>query len=217
MENKMRFLAGMILFGSLWGFSETIIGSRISDAGLPSGIIMTGFFAIMLLVLSRIIYKAPGMQFGMGLIAGTLRVFNPCVGCHLCSALAIMAEGVLFEFIWYKLSFDDALLKKTINQVSMGVITSYIIFVGGYIVTQILTPIISGPGFYLENLIVFLPRILSSGLPTAIIGGLVLPATYKLSKLNIEVKDRLYYPAALSISMICWVLVIVNWLIFPSV
>ena len=216
MGNKMRFLAGMILFGSLWGFSETIIGSRLSDAGLPSGIIMTGFFAIMLLVLSRIVYKAPGMQLGMGLIAGTLRVFNPCVGCHLCSALAIMAEGVLFEIIWYKLSFDDVKLKTTINQVSMGVITTYTIFVGGYIVTQILTPIISGPGFYIENLLVFMPRILASGLPTAIIGGIVLPATYRLSKLDLKLKDQLYYPATLSISMICWVIVIVNWLVLMS-
>ena len=91
-----RLIVGIILFGSLWGFSEVIIGSTIADAGVPSGGIMTGFFAIPFLVFSRLMYRKPGMQLGMGLVAGSLRIFNPFIGCHVCSAIAIMAEGALF-------------------------------------------------------------------------------------------------------------------------
>jgi len=208
---KIYLLAGILLFGSLWGFSEVLIGSTLHDAGLPTGAIMTGIFAISFLVLSRLIYRQPGMQFGIGLVAGGLRLFNPFVGCHLCSAIAIMAEGAIFEIIWYKLSPDFSELKNVIMQTSMGIISAYFLYIGGYIVTQILTPIASGANFYLENLIVFLPNIFSSGLIAAVIGGAILPVTFLAKKIDISVKDRLYYPTTLGISLLCWFIVIGNW------
>lgn len=208
---NLKIFVGILLFGSLWGFSEVIIGSAISDIGLPSGMIMTGVFAIIFLVLSRTIYRQPGMQFGMGLVAGSLRLFNPFMGCHLCSAIAIMAEGAIFELIWYKISFDFNELKSLIMKSSMGIISAYFIYIGGYIVTQILTPITAGANFYIENLIVFMPRILSSGLFAAIIGGAVLPIVLMAKDLKITLKDRLYYPTTIGISILCWFIVIGNW------
>lgn len=208
---NLKIFVGILLFGSLWGFSEVIIGSAISDIGLPSGMIMTGVFAIIFLVLSRTIYRQPGMQFGMGLVAGSLRLFNPFMGCHLCSAIAIMAEGAIFELIWYKISFDFNELKSLIMKSSMGIISAYFIYIGGYIVTQILTPIAAGANFYIENLIVFMPRILSSGLFAAIIGGAVLPIVLMAKDLKITLKDRLYYPTTIGISILCWFIVIGNW------
>ena len=208
---KWKILAGILVFGSLWGFSEVIIGSSLQDAGLPTGAIMTGIFAITFLVMSRMIYRQPGMQLGIGLVAGGLRLFNPFVGCHLCSAIAIMSEGLIFEIIWYKISFDFSELKTLITKGSMGIISAYFIYVGGYIVTQILTPIASGATFYIENLIVFMPRILSSGLIAAAIGGVVLPIALLAKNIDIKIKDRLYYPTALGISIVCWFIVIGNW------
>ncbi len=210
---KWKVIAGILLFGSLWGFSEVIIGSTIQDVGLPSGAIMTGVFAIFFLVSSRIIYRQPGMQFGIGLVAGGLRLFNPFVGCHLCSAIAIMAEGAIFELIWYRISFDFSELKTTIMQGSMGIISAYTIFVGGYIVTQILTPIADGANFYIENLIVFMPNILARGLIAAVIGGIVLPITILTKKIDITIKDRLYYPTTIGLSILCWFVVIGNWFV----
>jgi hypothetical protein len=208
---NMKLLVGILVFGSLWGFSEVIIGSSLSDAGLPSGAIMTGVFAMMFLAMSRMIYRQPGMQLGIGLVAGGLRLFNPFVGCHLCSALAIMAEGALFEIIWYKMSFDHEGMKTLKFQSSIGIISAYVLFVGGYIVTQILTPIVAGATFYLENLVVFMPQILASGLLPAVIGGIIIPVTMFVKKTNISMKDPLYYPTAIGISAICWLIVIGNW------
>ena len=211
MQN-MKLFAGILVFGSLWGFSEVIIGSTIHDAGFPSGAIMTGIFVISFLVFSRMIYRKPGMQFGMGLVAGMLRLFNPFVGCHLCSAIAIMAEGLIFEIIWYNISLDFAELKNIKMQVSIGIISAYFIYIGGYIITQILTPIAAGASFYSENLIVFLPRILSSGLIVTAFGGVVLPLILLTKKIDIIVKDRIYYPITISISILCWLIVVGNWL-----
>ena len=203
-----RLIAGVLVFGSLWGFSEVIIGTGLQNANLPYGAIMTGCFAISFLVLSRMIFRRPGMQLGMGVVAGGLRIFNPFVGCHLCSALAIMTEAAIFEVIWYKMSSDFSDLKTITLQSSMGVATAYLVYVGGYVTTQILTPIVGGVGFYLENLIIFMPRILASGLLPAILGAAVLPVILQVRKLDFTIKDRLYYPAALGLTLLCWVGVI---------
>ncbi|GAG74777.1 unnamed protein product [marine sediment metagenome] len=181
---KMKLFAGILLFGSLWGFSECIIGSSLRDANLPAGAIMTGVFAIMFMTMSRMLYRQRGMQLGMGLVAGALRLFNPFGGCFICSAIAIVAEGVIFEIIWYKMSLDLQELKLPKLSISMGITTTYVLYVGGYIITQILTPILSSAGFYLENLLVFIPQILASGLLAAIIGGITVPAVLATKKLG---------------------------------
>jgi hypothetical protein len=215
--NKPRLFISIILFGSLWGFSEVIFGSIITDAGYPSGGIMTGFFAIPILILTRMIYKQPGMQIGMGLVAGSLRVFNPFVGCQICSAIAIMAEGIIFELIFIALSTDFKELKRLTMQSSMGIISAYIIFVSGYIVTQILTPIFAGAGFYLENLVIFVPNILAEGIIPALIASLTVPLIISLKKLDFSLNNnKLYYPITAAIIITCWTVVIGSWLMFAA-
>ncbi|MFW6121550.1 MAG: hypothetical protein ACOC80_11725 [Petrotogales bacterium] len=208
---KMKLLAGIILFGSLWGFSECIIGTSLHDAGLPAGAIMTGVFALGLMIMSRMLYKKHGMQFGMGIVAGTLRLFNPFGGCFICSAIAIMAEGMMFEILWYKISLDFKELDTLTMKSSIGIVSSYCIYVVGYIVTQILTPVFSSAGFYIQNLIVFIPQILASGLLAALMGGIIVPVAMQFKKLDITVvRNRLYYPTTIGVSVLCWLIVIAN-------
>jgi hypothetical protein len=210
--NKTRLILGILIFGSIWGFSECVIGNYFNDAGLPTAELMVGFFAITFLVLSRIYFHQPGMQIGMGLVAGTLRLFNP-MGCHLCSAVAIIAEGAIFELIWYKLSFDLRELKTLTMQVSMGIISSYVVFISGYIITQVLTPVIAGTGFFIENLLIIMPNILAGGVIPALIGGFVVPAVILVKRLDLTIKDRIYYPTTIGITILCWFIVIGNWLL----
>ncbi len=210
---KMKLFAGIIVFGSLWGFSECIIGSSLREANLPAGAIMSGVFAIVFMTMSRMLFRQRGMQLGMGLVAGALRLLNPFGGCFICSAIAIMAEGLIFEILWYKISLDLNELRLPKLSVSMGITSAYLIYVGGYIVTQILTPVFSSAGFYLENLLVFIPQILASGLLAAIIGGITVPAVLATKKLDIAIRDRLYYPATIGISLVCWFVVIANTII----
>jgi hypothetical protein len=212
--NRLKIVAGIILFGSLWGFSECIIGSYFHEVGLTAGAIMTGIFAVGFMMITRLFYRQKGMQLGMALVAGALRLFNPFGGCYICAAIAIMAEGALFELVWYKITLNLEELKKPIMSASMGIITAYVVFVGGYIITQILTPLFSSAGFYLENLINFLPQILSRGLLAAILGGITVPTAMLLKNIDItRVRDKIYYPTAATISILCWTAVIVNTLL----
>ena len=208
---RMKLFAGIIVLGSLWGFAECIIGPAMGDAGLPSGAIMTSVFAIGLMMMSRMLFKRRGMQLGMGLVAGALRMFNPFGGCVICSAIAIAAEGILFELIWYGLTLDFKDLRTHTMKISMGIVSAYPCYVGGYIITQILTPMVSSSGFYLENLIVFIPQILSRGLIAALVGGVTVPLIFTLKNMDIShVKNKIYYPTTISISILCWGVVIIN-------
>lgn len=207
---NMKLFAGILVFGSLWGFSECILGSIFHEANLPAGAIMTGFFALGLMVMSRMYYQQRGMQLGMGLVAGAMRLFNPFGGCFICSAIAIAAEGAFFEIIWYKMSLNLQEVHPLKMSVSLGIVSAYLLYVGGYIVTQILTPVVSSAGFYLENLIVFLPQIFSSGLLAALFGAITIPTIISLRNLKISSQNRLYYPTTFGISLVCWCIVIIN-------
>lgn len=213
----MKLFAGIIAFGSLWGFSESIIGPILAETGLPDGMIMAGFFTMMFLVISRMFYQQRGMQIGMGLVAGTLRMINPFGGCHLCSAIAIIAEGLLFEIIWNSATTIDLdNMQNLQSKVSLGILTAYIIFSGGYIVTQIMTPLVSIGNIQIGNLIMFLPQILARALPVALIGGVTVPLALQSRRLHLELNDSLYYPTTLGVSILCWIIIIGNWFIYIS-
>jgi len=214
---KKRALAAMLVFGSLWGFSECILGTFLSDLGLPSGMLMTGIFAMVFLVMSRMLFPTYGMQMGMGLIAGGLRLFNPFGGCHICSALAIMAEGMIFELIWYRMTtFEFKYLNSMTNRISIGIITAYLVYVGGYIITQILTPLSFGQ-FYPENLLSMMPQYLARGLPVALIGGITVPVVLSARNIAFHLKDIYYYPATISVSILCWIAIVVNTMPFWTI
>lgn len=205
-----KLIVGIIGFGSLWGFAECIVGPLLRDATLPAGAIMTGVFAIGLMTVSRVLFRQPGMQTGIGLVAGSLRFFNPFGACFICSAIAIMAEGVLFDLIWTGFSLDQRETHTLTIRTSMGIVSAYLVYVGGYAITQILTPVFSSAGFFVENLLVFIPHILASGLLAALLGAVTIPVIFALKTLNIAIHDRLYYPITIGVSVFSWVFVIVN-------
>ena len=208
-----RTILGILALGSLWGFSECIIGTWLRDAGLPAGILLTSIVAIGLLTLSKTIFPQRGAMIGMGLVAGTLRLIYPFGGCYICSAIAIMAEGLLFELLWTWIDTDLTQLQTINRRLSLGIITGYILYVGGYTITQILTPLLSPAGFDPANLIAFTPQILASGLLPAIIAAITIPTVISLRTLNLTLKDTLYYPLTATAAIASWALVIANTLI----
>jgi hypothetical protein len=212
--NKLRILAGILAFGSIWGLSESYIGSALSDAGFPSGSIMTGVFALSFLLITRLIYKQPGMQLGMGIVAGSLKLFNPLMtGCYLCSGIAIMAEGMVFESVCLLFSNDLKELKSVNLQISLGIITGYLMFITGNIVTQIITPLVQGFNFYMTDLAIFMPRILARGILPAIMGAAIVPLLSLSIKIEFKLKDTVYYPTTIGIFLLSWLIVVGNFLL----
>jgi len=206
---KGRIFASTLLFGSLWGFAEIVLGDLLRNAELPAGAILSGVFALGLMLLSRMMFTGRGMQFGMALVAGLLRLFNPITASHICSAIAIMAEGLIFELL-YPLLMPAADEKSTlVLRVSSGVILSYTIYVTGYIISQILTAALSTAGFHLADLLPYLPVIFGSGLLAAVIGGVVAPMVALSRNVRVEkVENAVFYPISLIGSALCWLAVL---------
>lgn len=214
---KTKLFATILVLGSIWGAAECLIGGALREIQLPAGAILTGIFALGLMSFSRLRFHTPGMQIGMGLVAGTLRLANPIGGCFICSAIAIMAEGLLFELIWTRLSLDAPQRTPRTMQTSIGIIAAYLLYIGGFTITQILTPFFSSAGFYIENLIAVFPQILAGGLVAALFGAATLPTIYSLTQLKLSIPERHYLPTTMSIAIICWLIVIANTLFFIGV
>ncbi|HEC76136.1 MAG TPA: hypothetical protein ENI33_02610 [Thermoplasmatales archaeon] len=196
-----KLLAGTILFGSIWGLLECSLGDWLHGYGLSA---IMASIAVFLMAVTRHIYRAPGMQASMALIASLLRHFNPMGTCLVCASIAIFIEGLAFEIIWL---LPWRKYQSYTMKVSMGVISFYSIYAIGYLSTQILTPLLTSK-FYFGNLIGVIPKILAGATIAGIIGGFALPVTYL--PLKIKIKDKFYYPITAVVTLFCWIAVILG-------
>jgi hypothetical protein len=210
--NSYRVMAGIILFGSLWGMLECMLG-EVSPSWFPGGAFLGGFVGLGLMMLTRRLYNVMWMQLGMAIVAGALRFWAPVGTCVICSALAIMAEGLLFELVFNRPVFDihgsgplDLRSAKTLAL--LGIIFGFVIYTVGYMFTQIMTPILTGAHFAAANFFNNLPVMVGAGFYAALFGAISVPAAVlSMRPLRLSVKRKVYYRAATGISACCWVLV----------
>ncbi len=212
--DKYRVLAGIILFGSLWGMLECMLG-EVSPSWFPMGAFLGGFIGLGLMMLTRRLYGFMWMQLGMALVAGALRFWAPVGTCVICSALAIMAEGLIFELIFNRPTFNihgtgplDLRNPKTLAV--LGIIAGFTIYVVGYMFTQVMTPLLTGAIFTVSNFASNIPLMVGSGFFAAVFGGISLPLAVLAEQLHFNVntiRKEHYYAAATGVSAFCWVMV----------
>ncbi len=209
MNKNLRLVAGIILFGSIWGLLECALGDALHGTMLPAGAIMTGLVGFGLMAATRIMYRQPGMQLGMGALAGALKYMHPVGGCMICSAIAIAVEGVVFEALWRSPRLRMNRLDSPSMRVGMGVISGYAMYGVGYITTQILTPVAAGGTLIASDLLPLVPRMLSYATVAGLLAGATLPALLAapvhLSERVPSLRRAVYYPAASLISLCCWI------------
>ena len=216
--DRLKILAGIVLFGSIWGMAECILGSMELPGALsyfPMGAFLGGLVGLGLMAYSRRLYGIHWMQLSMAVMAGLLRFWGPMgTGCVICSGLAIMCEGLVFEIIFNRPSLDfvKRLEIKNLKMLAfLGIVSGYIIYVTGYIFTQIATPIATTGTFHPGDLLANLPLIFGRGFFAAIFGAIALPAALLVESLDVNVataSKKLYYGTAVGMSAFCWVLVI---------
>ena len=216
-SDKYRIIAGIIVFGSLWGMLECLLGDvHLTGAAefFPMGALLGGFFGLGLMALTRRLYNVLWMQLGMAVVAGLLRFWAPVGTCVICSALAIVAEGLVFELIFNRPVFNinsfEGSMRNPQTLAFLGIISGFTIYTVGYIFTQIMTPLLTAGIFVPSNLFAALPLIFGRGFFAAVFGGISLPLAVMAKQLYIDVssiKKEHYYGAAASISTFCWVLV----------
>lgn len=217
--NKWQILAGIIVFGSIWGLLECVLGSvkfTGAMADFPMGALLGGFFGLGIMAFTRRIYGVFWMQLGIAIVAGLMRFWAPIGSCVICSGLAIMAEGFVFELIFNRPIFNFTTGGNRLNNFRtlalLGVVSGFVIYVVGYMFTQIFTPIVAPPHIFTPaNFVAVLPLILGRGFFAAIFGGIALPLAVLTPQLSIDVnkiRKKHYYAMATGVSAFCWILVI---------
>lgn len=202
--NKIKIILGVVVFGSIWGLLECILGSY-----LP-GSVLTGVVALGLMTATRYIYNQKGMQIGMGLVAAALVAFNPLGGCLICSVIAIVAEGAVFELVWFTFSSNIEKAESISIKIYAGIVTGYACYTLAYIMSQIITPLFfSDAKLRLGDLAVLIPTILSKGLVAGLIGGVVFPTVALIKQIGVSfVRSRKYYSLCSIAAATCWIVVI---------
>ena len=61
-----------------------------------------------------------------------------------------------------------------------------------------------------------MPKILAAGVLPALIAAFTVPLVISVKKLDISIKDKIYYPTTAGISILCWIVVISIWAIFAA-
>ena len=148
------------------------------------------------------------------MIAGILRFFAPVGSVVICSAIAIMAEGVVFEIIMSRPQFTQGsrFMKEPRSLVYLGIILGYTIFVTGYITTLVLTPVLGSESGSLLDVVSALPLVLGRGFFAALLGGVSMPLAALAPQLDIDiarVKKELYYTISTATSAFCWLAIVV--------
>ncbi|HLE50500.1 MAG TPA: hypothetical protein VI755_00455 [Anaerolineales bacterium] len=98
-EQRVDLLIAILVFGSLWGLSEVVLGSAIRAAGLPyrAGILTGVGMGIMGMAIG--IFRKPVMLAGIALVAILCKqlavpILHASVMCEANSCLAVMLEGL---------------------------------------------------------------------------------------------------------------------------
>ncbi len=224
--NRYRMIAGIIVFGSIWGMLECFLGGFNPQVGMlgefPSGALLGGFFGLGIMAMTRMWFGVRGMAFGMAIVAGSLRYIAPVGTFVICSAIAIVAEGAVFEIIMSRKQLDISRIATRRSLASgaasypmlafLGVITGYVIFVTGYAITQILTPYLGTGTIVLADVAAVMPIIIGRGFYAAVLGAVSLPLAVYVGNLHLDldrIKKEVFYPLTTAASVCCWMAVII--------
>jgi len=114
----------LLMFGSLWGFSEVFAGEFLYSQRVPFASVWLSAFAFFILGLSRRLINQPGSSTAIGATAALFKLVNAApYWCHL---LGIAFLGLVFDLAasaWMKKG-----QKPGWKTVLSGIVTAY----GGY-------------------------------------------------------------------------------------
>ncbi|MGA1821329.1 MAG: hypothetical protein ACMUIG_02240 [Thermoplasmatota archaeon] len=203
---------GVVLIGSVWGLMECLLGGlKPAVAGLPisMGAVLAGLFGLFFMILARRMFGFAGVSLAVAVVAGILRLFAPVGTYVLCSSIAIMAEGLVFEIIVNRRVFQDNLDGNgdIRSLASLGIISAFAVFCTGYITSQILTPIVARDTGNIADVISILPLIFGRGFFAAVLGGISAPiaALITLPVLDgTSVRKGVFFTSSIIVTVFCW-------------
>jgi hypothetical protein len=204
----VRLIIGILVFGSIWGLSEVVLGGGLSAAHFPyrSGL-LTGI-GIGLMGMALAIYKKPAMLVGIGLVTVLVKllavpILHISVMCKANSCLAVFTEAVTLSLVAFLLMSEIG--KSVHARMGGGAAAAIIASVAFYFIGMQVAPC--------NYLLSFTPGgfIVTEGLICATFSAILLPLGY-LTGIKLEAKVfpwltrkmSLYYATTAATIVICW-------------
>jgi hypothetical protein len=173
----------LILFGSLWGINEVVMGEVLSASDVPHFSVLLTVIALFILAIARGIVNKPGSSTAIGLIAVLFKLANAApFYCHL---LGIFMVGLTFDV------FASLLIKsEKTSAIKCGLTGFLSAYSGNALFALVITYIIRYDIWTSVGLPKVLEHIFVSGTFTAILAAFAVPLGFRLGVTSGEIADR---------------------------
>jgi hypothetical protein len=182
MRNPKNWL-WFILFGSLWGINEVMMGEVLSASNVPHFSVLLTVIALFILAVARGIVNKPGSSTVIGLVAVLFKLANAApFFCHL---LGIFMVGLVFDVLASVLMKNEktAAIKCSLT----GILSAYS---GNTLFALLITYIIRYDVWTSGGFSKVLGHIFVAGTMTAILAALAVPLGFRLGATSSALADR---------------------------
>jgi hypothetical protein len=201
MRNPKNWL-WFILFGSLWGINEVVMGEVLSTSDVPHFSILLTVIALFILAVARGIVNKPGSSTVIGVIAILFKLANAApFYCHL---LGIFMVGLVFDVLASVLMKSEK--TATIKSSLTGILSAYS---GNALFALVITYIIRYDVWTSGGLSKVLGHIFVAGTFTAILAAIAVPLGFRIGVTSGALADRkpkLTYAGTVVSVFIIWIL-----------
>lgn len=192
----------VLVFGSMWGFSEVFAGEFLYAHGVPRASVWLSAFALFILGFARGLVNRPGSSTLIGALAALFKLVNAApFWCHL---MGIVFIGLAFDLgatAWMKKG-----QRRSLPIALTGILTAY----GGYALFAVTITYIARFAPWVQG---GLPRIMEhvflGGSLAAIAGFFLAPLGYKLglkSEPAVEGRRDWAFAGSLVVLVLLWTL-----------
>jgi hypothetical protein len=201
MRNPKNWL-WFILFGSLWGINEVMMGEVLSASNIPHFSVLLTVIALFILAFARGIVNKPGSSTVIGVVAVLFKLANASpFYCHL---LGIFMVGLVFDVLASVLmkSEKTSVIKNSLT----GILNAYS---GNVLFALVITYIIRYDIWTSGGLSKVLGHIFVAGTFTAILAAIAVPLGFRLGVTSgafADKKPNWTYAGTMVTVFIIWIL-----------
>ena len=163
----------ILMFGSLWGFSEVFAGEFLYAHGVPRASVWLTAFALLILGFARGLVNRPGSSTLIGVLAALFKLINAApFWCHL---LGIVFLGLVFDL------GASAWMKKGQGRKLPAALTGVVSAYGSYILFAVAITYVAQYGPWVRGgLSRIMEHVFIGGSLAAIAGAFLAPLGYEL-------------------------------------
>ncbi len=199
---------GILLFGSIWGFFEVVLGSGLRAIDFPYHAGLLVGMGMLSMGITLAIYKRPTMLLGVGLIAGLFKmlsipILHISIVCKANSSIAVGLESFALSLV--ALGLMERMDRGVYTRMGVGALAALIGAASFYFVGMRVAPC--------TYLLSFSPMgfMVREGLVWMVFSAIFLPVGYLVGiKLRpamvhlLTTKPTFGYATCITISAVCW-------------